>query len=174
MKRLFFTLALLLFALSASAQSLVGSWSATVSDEDTESSEEADSGLTMKGMDFLTFTETAYTRRINMTVTLSVRSKKEPDKRLDTDLRIKGSINGTWTLLNGTLTLIPDKGAKPAISVETAENFPGIIKALIVGECKKEIRQALKETDASELVSLSDTQFIVKDDQGELTTYTRK
>ena len=169
MKRFFLLCILLLAAVSgAYAQSLIGTWSARIMESDTDQSEEVRTDMKITGRDNLTFTENNYTRNMSCKVTVTAQSKGES---LDMIIRVKGAVSGTWKLQGKTLTLTPDKKARPVLTVDT-ENCPGIVQALIIGPVKKELKEALKEKEELEMTSFTDTEFTVVD-SGESTTYNK-
>jgi hypothetical protein len=75
---------------------------------------------------------------------------------------VKGSIKGTWTYVDGILSMVPDKKAKPNIEVES-EGLPGIAKTLLVAPLKKEIKDALLEPEKEHVVSLTETEMVLRE-----------
>ena len=83
------------------------------------------------------------------------------------------SLIGTWTRKGDQLTLTPDKKAKPQIDV-TTENAPEFISTIFSEQLRKEVKSALKESETGTIVSLTDKEMSIKDDEGEILVYTRK
>ena len=160
MKRILATLSLILaMALGAYAQSLDGTWSASLAE--SESEDGAD--MKMTGQDIITFSGSSFSRTMSVRCTIKAEA-------IDMIIKAKGSVSGTWKLSGNTLTLTPDKKAKPVFNIET-ENCPAIIETMIIGPLKKELKQDLKGEDELDIISISDTQIVVKDDEAGNMTY---
>lgn len=162
MKRILAILSLIFtMALGVYAQSLDGTWSAVISE--SESEDGADMKVT--GLDVITFSDASFSRTMKVRCTIKAES-------IDMIIKVKGSVSGTWKLSGNTLTLTPDKKAKPVFEVET-ENCPAIIEAMIIGPLKKELKQDLKGEDELDIVSISESRIVVKDENAGTTNYNR-
>ena len=167
MKRILFSFFLLLGigALSYAQDSIIGSWLMQIDENESQDVKEqkVSADMQMSVSNFITFSEAMYLQRMEAVVKVAVTGKEENEgKNLDMTMKVKASMPGTWTLVGGELTLVPDPDAKPEISVET-ENFPGIIKGMIAGSLKKELRNDLKSKDFYQVVSVTKEQMILKE-----------
>lgn len=162
MKRILATLILILAVASgAYAQTLDGTWFATLSE--SESEDGAD--MQMTGQDFITFSGASFSRTMSILCTL----KADP---IDMVIRAKGSVSGTWKLSGNTLTLTPDKKAKPVFNIET-ENCPALIESMLIAPLKKELKHDLKGEDELDIISISESRIIVKDEDAGNLTYNK-
>jgi len=151
MKRILLVLITSLLSLSAFSQSLTGKWEST--EKETESEDdftmqvEARTDISFTGAN--TFTEearaviifTSEEKTMSMTITLSV--------------------PGKWEKSGNKLTMVPNP---KKISIETqADNVPGVIKTMIGGPVKSELKKELKKPQHYEIVSLTETTLTLKD-----------
>ena len=165
MKRILLIGSLLLAAaIGASAQSLIGTWTTRFS----ETEQQDGAVTTMEGTDLLVLTESTFTRTASFTVTIS--SGTDP---VNIKITANGTVPGTWTRKGDQLTLTPDKKAKPQIDV-TTENAPEFISTIFSEQLRKEVKSALKESETGTIVSLTDKELSIRDDEGEILVYTRK
>ncbi|MBR5699585.1 MAG: hypothetical protein IKX37_00660 [Bacteroidales bacterium] len=169
MKRILFLLTILVVTVTgASAQSLSGTWSARIMESESDQSDNVNTDMKMTGTDVITFSDNAFSRKMSCTVTLNAASQ---ETSLDMTIKINGSASGTWKLEGSTLTLTPDKKAKPTLSVE-ASDCPALIQAMIVGPLKQQLKESLKEEDKMQITFLDDSRFSATD-EGETVTYNK-
>ena len=169
MKRFFIIFTFLLAAvIGASAQSLSGTWVARIMESESDQSEKVSTDLKMTGRDKINFSESTFTRIVSCTVTIKASSR---DTSLVFTIKVNGSASGTWKREGENLTLTPDKKAKPSLSVES-KDCPALVKALIIGPLKSELKEALKEVDEMKIISYDENTFTVIDD-GEKVTYNK-
>ena len=143
-------------ALGAYAQSLDGTWCAALSETESEDGSE----MKMTGQDIITFSGSSFSRTMTVRCTLKAES-------IDMVIKAKGAVSGTWKLSDNTLTLTPDKKAKPVFNIET-ENCPALIESMIIGPLKKEMKEDLKGDDELEIISISDSKIVAKNEDGNI------
>lgn len=164
MKRIITALAILLVSIGGFAQDssdLAGTWTANISEKEAESNDDADVEMGLEATDNLTFTGNNYSEKTVFVMTIAGTSKKTSEN-VNMKLTVTGAIKGSWTLDGNVLTLTPDKKSKPVIDVQTSE-LPGMLKTLLVGPIKKELKSAIMEVSRYEVLSASATELVVKE-----------
>ena len=159
MKKLFVLITVALMSLTSVAQnSIIGTWYAEESEKDSTSSEGVNVDMSMNATDEISFSSSTFQRKFACAILMDA---EKDGKRVPLSLTVKGSMKGTWSLADGILTITPDKKAKPELDVES-EGFPGVVKAMVVGMLKKEVKNALVGEEKYEVVSLSATELKIK------------
>ena len=163
MKKTLFALFLaLLFSSAAFGQaSILGTWRTEFSESESGQEEDVSAEFSVKAFDEFTLSGNTYSRNFSMVMNISGESTKDT-QRLDMKVTVKGSIKGTWTYVDGILSMVPDQKAKPNIEVES-EGLPGIAKTLLVAPLKKEIKDALLEPEKEHVVSLTETEMVLRE-----------
>ena len=180
MKRLLLTLAGLLLASIAFAQSLNGTWVATQAMDQQKDSANVSMKVALE--DYITFTIEGLSCTSMEKVILVINAS---DDKNDLNMGATITVNAPGTLVRDgdILTITPAKKPKPEVKVEV-QNIPGIMKALLVNPIKKEIEKSLKEPSKYRIISLTDSEMVLEDiltekeikkgDKPEKTTFTRQ
>ena len=159
MKKLLIIMTVALMSMTSFAQnSIVGTWYAEDAHEGSSSEEGVNVDMSVTAYDEISFSTSTFQRKFSSVMLMDA---VKDGKKVPLSLTVKGSMKGTWSLSDGILTITPDKKAKPDLDVET-EGFPGVVKAMLVGMMKKEVKDALVSEERYEVLSLSDTELKIK------------
>lgn len=149
--RIFTILALLAFAVPGFGQTaadLCGKWSNTQTEKDD------DSEFTMTGEIVFnedgSFTETGYA---------TILFNLDDDSKFNCDLVF--SAKGTYTVTDGVICYVFDP--KSANVKEGKNEFPAILKALLINPLKSELKKSLKKPSRDRIVSFSPQKMTVID-----------
>ena len=171
MKRILLTITAALLCLAAYAQApITGTWVHKDADSCSNSKDGVEADMAMDFTNTITLKDD-HTYLQSAEATVSVEGRSE-DKTVELSMEINGSIDGTWTLADGILTLTPPKKAKPKVEVKS-ENFPALLRMMLVKPITKEVQNALKAEEKFQVISVTDKELTVKDGK-ETLVYSRK
>jgi len=161
MKRLILTFATAIFCLAAYAQiPITGTWEYYEQDSDSSSEDGVDTDMQMNATDLIVLKEdNSFDHSAKMEVV--VQGKKD-GKVINFTLTITAAIDGSWTKEGDILTLTPGKKSKPKVDVKS-ENFPVLLRMMLVKPITKEITKAIKEVDTYQILSVTDKELTLKD-----------
>lgn len=158
--RILFTLAALLATFLSFAQSLDGTWTATMMMDENKDTADVKMNLSAKGIDTFVISDSSYSEQQEFSFSITASKDGETITMTAT---IIGKTSGTMTREGDFLVFTPAKGVKPEITTKTDKNFPGIIKTLLVNPCKNEMAKDLKQEQRTRLVSLSGDEMILEE-----------
>lgn len=159
MKRILLTLAGLLMAALTFAQSLDGTWTATMSMDEKKDTADVSMTMSVTGYDTMVISGSSCTTIEKAVVTISAIKDGQQVKMGAT---VTGKASGTIDREGDVLVFTPAKKPKPEVSVET-ENLPGILKALLINPLKSEMAKDMKEPDRSRIISLSAQEMVLEE-----------
>lgn len=159
MKRFLLTLAGLFVAVLSFAQSMDGTWIATISFDEKQDTADVNLTMSLTGYDTLVISGSSCTTSQKAILTLAATKEAET---VQMGATITGKISGTIAREGDILVFTPSKKAKPEVTVET-ENLPGLIKALLVNPLKKEMTKDLKDPDRSRIISVTAQEMVLEE-----------
>ena len=159
MKRILLTLAGLLGAALTFAQSLDGTWTATMSMDEKKDTADVSMTMSVTGFDTMVISGSSCTIKEKAVLTISAVKGGE---KVTMGATVTGKVSGTVAREGEILVFTPAKKPKPEVTVET-DNLPGILKALVVNPLKNEMAKDLKEPDRSRIVSISAQEMVLEE-----------
>ena len=159
MKRILLTLAGLFVAALTFAQSLDGTWTATMSMEEKKDTADVSMTMSVTGYDTMVISGSSCTMKEKAVLTIGAVKGGE---KVTMGATITGKVTGTIAREGDILVFTPVKKPKPEVTVET-DNLPGILKALVVSPLKNEMAKDLKEPDRSRIVSISAQEMVLEE-----------
>ena len=159
MKRFLLTLAGLLVAAVAFAQSLNGTWTANRAIDEQKDSANVSMKVTLE--DYIAFTIEGLSCTSMEKVIMVIKASDDKNS-LDMGATITVNAPGTIVRDGDILTVTPAKKPKPEVKVEV-QNIPGVLKALLVNPIKKEVEQSLKEPSTYKIISLTANEMVLED-----------